>query len=68
MTDKKLTAHDKEDFYKTTFNREIKYEVSDFVSEGFLFGIVDAIAERMKLETDEIKTLFSLDNGTSISV
>lgn len=68
MPSAKKAAQEEENLYKTTFHREIKYEVGEFISARFLFGIIDAIAERVKIKQNEIQTEFSLDDNSSIRV
>lgn len=68
MPNTKKMAQEEKDLYKTIFSERIEYKITDFVSATFLFGIVDAVAERMKVKPNEIETEFSLDNGSSIRV
>jgi len=66
MTSKKAADQNHRDIYKTTFSKEIEYEMSDFVSTSFIYGIIDAIAERMDIQKDEVSSEFRIEGGASI--
>lgn len=64
----KLTDREEgnDDFYETTFSREIDYALGDRISSGFIFEMIAAISERMKIEPSNVVTAFKFESGAEI--